>query len=140
MDQTGFDYLMPEILMPEIRRRRQNSNLVELLSTNLRNRRLLEVLLNLLAAIRFLANALSVQVQMLSLVYPRRRRMDPFVVLNDQNMVQRGQLADKDHSLADTALKQDLLERLAVENRDSLFWKPRPRPLPELRNKMGCRM
>ena len=31
MDQESFDYLMPEILMPEIRRRRQNSNFVELL-------------------------------------------------------------------------------------------------------------
>ena len=60
---------------------------------------------------------------MLSLVYPHRRRMDPFVVLNDRNMesVQRGQLADNDHSLVDTALMQDLLERLGVESRDSLL-------------------
>ena len=123
MDQESSDYWMPEILMPEIRRRRQKSNLVGFLSTNLRNQRLLEVLLNLLAAIRSPASALSVQVQMLSLVYPHRQRMDPFVVLNDRNMdsVQRGLLADKDHSLADTALKQDLLERLAVESRDSLL-------------------
>ena len=87
MDQESFDYLMPEILMPEIRRRRQNSNLVEFLSTNLRIQRLLEVLLNLLAAIHSLVNALNVQeVQMLSPVYPHRRRTDPFVVLNDRNM------------------------------------------------------
>lgn len=106
MDQEDFDYLMPEILMPEIRHRRQNSSLVELPSMNLRNQRLLEVLPNLLVANRSLANALSVQVQMLSLEYPHRRRMDPFVVLNDRNMysVQRGQRADNDHSLADTAL------------------------------------
>ena len=124
MDQESFDYLMLEISMPEIRRRRQNSNLVGFLSMNLRNQRLLEVLLNLLAAIRSRANALSVQeVQMLSLVYPHRRRMDPFVVSNDPNMelVQRGHLADNDHSLADTVLKQDLPERLDVENRDSLL-------------------
>ena len=124
MDQENFDYLMLEISMPEIRRRRQNSNLVGFLSMNLRNQRLLEVLLNLLAAIRSHANALSVQeVQMLSLVYPHRRRMDPFVVSNDPNMelVQRGHLADNDHSLADTVLKQDLPERLDVENRDSLL-------------------
>ena len=119
MDQECFDYLMPEI-----RRRRQNSNLVEFLLTNLRNQRLLEVLLNLIAAIRSLANALGVkEVQMLSLVYPHRRRMGPFVVLNDRNMesVQQGQLADNDHSLADTGLMQDLLETLGVESRDSLL-------------------
>lgn len=121
-DQESFDYLVPDILMPEIRRRHQNSNLVESLSMNLRNQRLLEVLPNLLAATHFRANALSVQeVQMLSLVYPHRRRMDPFVVLNDRNMVERGHLADNGHSLADTALKQDLTERLGVESRDSLL-------------------
>ena len=44
-------------------------------------------------------------------------------MLNDRNMeqVQRGHLADNDHSLADTALKQDLLETLGVENRYSLL-------------------
>ena len=60
---------------------------------------------------------------MLSLVYPHRRRMDPFAVLNYRNMesVQRVQLADNDHSLADTALKQGLLERLGAESRGSLL-------------------
>ena len=79
--EGGPGKFMPEISMPEIRRRRQNSNHVEFLSMNLRNKRLLEVLLNLLAAIHFCANALSVQeVQTLSLVYPHRRRIDPLVV------------------------------------------------------------
>ena len=62
MDQESFDQLVTEILMPGIRRRRQNSNLVVFLSMyRLANQRLLEVLLNLLAANRSRASALSVQ-------------------------------------------------------------------------------
>lgn len=83
MDQESFDHSMPEILMPESRRRHRNSSFVEVLSTNLRIQHLMEVLLTPLAANRSLANA---RVQMLSLVYRHRRRMGPFVVINDRNM------------------------------------------------------
>ena len=98
MDQEIFDYLKPES------RRRQSSNLEGLLPTNLKNQHLPEVLLNALAANRSPANASGARVQTLSLVYPHRRRTDPYVAVDDQSMEHRGQLADSDCWLADTAL------------------------------------